>query len=497
MNYCKKIDSVIIFIALLFLLLSCGKYGEIEYNTDLQDDGLYEENPDALSHFGWHPDFERIYSYESAVLPVIFNDLPWKVDLSDKLPPAGDQGSYGTCVTWALAYGLRTYMNAVSKNLIAPQLLDKKHQFSPSDLWMSIPLKNRVGYCAGTAFQPVLNALVYRGVTTMHNANYSAIKCKEYSPEEWTQDAANYKIAGYRIIDRSNWSVNSFKTYLSQGYPVCIGTRLGDRFRVWKSGVLDSDTYRQSMYHAMLLVGYDEQMGNAGAFKVFNSWGTDWGENGYIWIDYNFFLNDVFLKYALVAYPLDDDIYGGGSGESAKLDISIVDVRKPEVRAGYNTNRRIKFKVSNTGTEPVNSSSRWSIIYMYYNAFDAKDNGVLAHFYYTDQVKDRVPFHEAPKNILDGLQMPPLIDGKHVGGICINQDIPAGKDIASVYYDNNQQYMVLDYYMPPVTGYYYLAMIVDPYQRLNERSEKDNTFVIAHSTGIPYYFTRGIALNMD
>ncbi|HOP14581.1 MAG TPA: hypothetical protein PLH09_11455, partial [Lentimicrobium sp.] len=30
--------------------------------------------------------------------------LPASVDLSGKFPPIGDQGEYGTCVTWAVGY---------------------------------------------------------------------------------------------------------------------------------------------------------------------------------------------------------------------------------------------------------------------------------------------------------------------------------------------------------------------------------------------------------
>jgi C1A family cysteine protease len=36
----------------------------------------------------------------------------------------------------------------------------------------------------------------------------------------------------------------------------------------------------------MVIVGYDD---SKNAWRVMNSWGASWCENGYGWIDYNFF----------------------------------------------------------------------------------------------------------------------------------------------------------------------------------------------------------------
>ncbi|MEJ7681667.1 MAG: hypothetical protein WKG06_28245 [Segetibacter sp.] len=58
-------------------------------------------------------------------------NLPSQVDLISKFPPIGDQQQYGTCVTWAVAYNLKTALNAMDKNLSAGQLTASAYQFSP------------------------------------------------------------------------------------------------------------------------------------------------------------------------------------------------------------------------------------------------------------------------------------------------------------------------------------------------------------------------------
>jgi hypothetical protein len=46
--------------------------------------------------------------------------------------------------------------------------------------------------------------------------------------------------------------------------------------------------------HAMLVVGYDD---SKKAFKLLNSWGTNWGDHGYTWVDYEFFRHVVTEAY--------------------------------------------------------------------------------------------------------------------------------------------------------------------------------------------------------
>jgi hypothetical protein len=263
--------------------------------------------------FGWNRDAEDYSKYPKQISFGFTGqgnaNLPAKVDLTDKLPPAGNQGNYGTCIAWSVGYGLRSYLNAVSRNLTPQQLADPKNQFSPADLWMAMASADKASNCGGSNFEPALDVLVNRGITTMQTAPYSGIQCGGTPQQAWTAEAANYKILNYRMIAEADMTVANLKSHLAQGQIISFGARLGDNFMEWTgSGVLSSETYNQPgmqhANHAIILAGYDDSKGANGAFLVYNSWGTDgWGDGkGMIWIDCNFFVNN-FAFCAFVATP--------------------------------------------------------------------------------------------------------------------------------------------------------------------------------------------------
>jgi len=92
------------------------------------------------------------------------------------------------------------------------------------------------------------------------------------------------------------------KKSLSENKPVIIGmnTPLSfrslygrDLWRPWESPDRNYDG------HAMCVIGYDDDK-YGGAFEIQNSWGTDWGNGGYIWITYSDFARFVFEAYEMI-----------------------------------------------------------------------------------------------------------------------------------------------------------------------------------------------------
>lgn len=419
-----------------------------------------------------------------------------KIDLTPKFPPIGDQGSYGTCVAWAVGYNLKTALNAIDNQWTASQLSSTTNITSPKDLFWSIPKDLKGEDCNGTQFESAMDALISRGGASLATAPYVEMgDCSQSPPGSWATDAADNKLVNYRkIADQSNpasMTVANFKAYLAEGRPVAIGARLGDRFMKWNSdAVIDNDTYlnpgMQHAYHAMVLAGFDD---SKSAFKVINSWGTGWGNYGYIWVDYDFFVSN-FCFAGFVAQNTNNTNVSGGevnSGDlSDGLDVmawNLVEEDNPE--SDQILDRQITYNVFNSGTETVYSSSDWSILYMYYNAYDANDYGILIHDYYTDD------FSTIPGE--NGYYE----NGYGIAGSWWNYiNVPSGKSVAAALYNQDDADFKFTFTMPStLNGQYYLVLIADGFENLKEVNEDNNYIFWAKSDGKPFEFVNGVIQN--
>lgn len=421
--------------------------------------------------------------------------LPSRVDLSSKFPPIGDQGEYGTCVTWAVGYNLKTALNGIDQQLTASQLAMPANQTSPKDLFWAIPSSDKGRNCNGTQFEPAMDQLILRGGASMATAPYNNLgNCSQSPPAEWNQEASGNKLVNYRkIADKNNpasMKVENFKAYLAEGRPIVFGARLGDRFMRWNSSApIDYDTYQnpgmQHAYHAIVLAGYDD---SKQAFKVINTWGNSWGNSGTIWVDYDFFVSS-FCFAAFVAQNKTDVSFNGGQVGSGSilngLDVlawDLVDEDNPD--SSNPLDRQITYNVYNSGTETVRASSRWSILYMYYNAYDANDYDIIIHDYYTNEFS----------NIPGDNQYWP--DGYGIAGSWWNYiDVPSGKSVAAALYDDPDADFLFTYTMPStLTGKYYLVLVADGFNDLEEVNEENNFFFYAKPDGKPFDFVNGIML---
>jgi len=72
-------------------------------------------------------------------------------------------------------------------------------------------------------------------------------------------------------------------TYGSVQSAVCVGPR----FMMYRNGVFSTDESRDCwpVNHAVTLVGWDDTLGEHGVWILRNSWGTNWGDRGYMLID--------------------------------------------------------------------------------------------------------------------------------------------------------------------------------------------------------------------
>ena len=446
---------------------------------------------EMLFETGWLADNEKMDNIPEDITPFDdggSNNLANSVSLESKFPPIGDQGKYGTCVAWSVGYNLKTALNAIEKGWTATDLAKTSNQTSPLDLWMCIPTAQRGSGCNGTNFEPALDAIISKGVKSLESAPYTTtINCSGT-----TGGNDNNKLANYRKIasETQGLTVDNFKGYLNAGRPIAIGAKLGDNFMNWKTnGTIRSDTYNnpgmQHAYHAMALVGYDN---DKQAFRVRNSWGTEWGDKGSIWVDYEFFCNS-FCFAAFVAQNPNTGVSIGNPPTSGSdlMAFFAEDYELDEVNEDCPTcNREFYYDVFNSGTTIIRPSQKWRVTYMYYNARNAKDYKIIYEDYFTDEYSSK----EGEFGELEN-------SNAIAGGYWNHFTVKPGENVGEFVDEDGETYSyVISYKMPNISGSYYLVVMADAFDVIREVNEDNNFYFITADNGKPLEFKNGKILNM-
>ncbi len=312
--------------------------------------------------------------------------LPSSKDWTKYAPAVGNQGSYGTCVAWATGYGLKTTLNNIDKNYTSYRS-NASYQTSPIDLWHLM----RSNYssatstkCGGSSFDPAFKVMIDKGVATMSTKPFTGQKmtCDGATP---TGNSSN-KLGAYRLVAYTSelsgsgsygMSVANLKSKLNEG-PLVVGAKLGESFMRWNSSATitsdDPDSYNGGhAYHAMMIVGYDD---SRKAFRIQNSWGTtEWGDNGYIWVGYNHFVNN----FAFGVWSASNKVDAYSSSAAATRGITGIDLKLEVIadEALANGNRKLTYDIVNNGTGDVNLAD-CNVVYTLYKKKHFHEKSILA-----------------------------------------------------------------------------------------------------------------------
>ncbi len=226
--------------------------------------------------------------------------LPESANLQRFAPAVGNQGQQGSCVAWSSAYAARSILESARTGQAGDQV-----KFSPSFLYNQIGLDG----CQGSYIVKAMEFMTNRGSVPYDQFAYTDQDCSRQPNQNLQQMAQQYKMRGFnRLTKGDNTEVldlYAIKQNLAAGAPVAIGMMVGQSFM---QGMMGQDLWQpeagdQSMTgfggHAMCVVGYDDKK-YGGAFLLMNSWGPEWGNNGFAWVRYG-----DFKYYVREAYGLD------------------------------------------------------------------------------------------------------------------------------------------------------------------------------------------------
>ncbi len=225
---------------------------------------------------GFTPTDEQILLSEVYGLSV----LPSAV--SHATPTVQNQSVEGSCMAFVLGY----YMFSIEYyyKTGASSFNNAVNVFSPEYLFNYTALNG----CTGSTALASLDLLKNKGICLWATLPYTAGTCNVSDASPHDAEAANYRIQSYTLNILSDRTL--IKGLLAQRRPIYIGIRVDSAFYaanssfIWNATNHAGTTFIGS--HAVTIVGYDD---TKSAYKIVNQWGTSWGDNGFSWIDYDFF----------------------------------------------------------------------------------------------------------------------------------------------------------------------------------------------------------------
>lgn len=278
----KKIGSFLIGLSLA-LSLNTSLYAQ-QYGMGMEfDDENYEKAERKMT-----------------LLTRDYQTLPARHSMREFVPNILSQ-SGGTCVGWSTTYYGRTILEAKGQGQ-KDKMTISNNAFAPMFTYTLI--KNHVGCEEGTSIYNALQLLTDKGAAKKSDFD---VTCPSNVPENIVQKANTYKIKGFATLFQANETIDfkksAMKKSLVNGNPVIIGMKCPQSFHGAKDLWTPTENPEANFGgHAMCVIGYDDDK-YGGAFEIVNSWGTWWGNQGYVWIKYDDFFDFTKYAYEMIAFP--------------------------------------------------------------------------------------------------------------------------------------------------------------------------------------------------
>lgn len=234
--------------------------------------------PQSYENYSVHGNIISPRDVEAPEVGAMASGLPEAVDLTPYCTPVETQGELGSCVA-------NSFVSALEYSLIrsGQPATDLSRLFV---YYNARQLSGHEGEDSGVIDNHAVAAIVAFGVCPEAAWPYDISRFTEKPPQRCYDIATMLEVMQYaRVPDH-----NTMRATLAAGVPVSCGINVPVHWLqvdAAASGKIEESAlpFMQGELtgHTMLCVGYDDRKG---AYLFRNSWGTDWGKGGHVWIDY-------------------------------------------------------------------------------------------------------------------------------------------------------------------------------------------------------------------
>lgn len=227
--------------------------------------------------YGWRPDLPDHRDLRYAAVMRAPAPQPAKVDLRMLCSTVEDQGQLGSCTANALVGALEL----LEMKAGTVPLVDLSRLFV---YYNERAIEGTVQDDSGAMLRDGVKALAKQGVCRETTWPYVISKFTRKPGAACYKQAAGHTISSYHRLD----TVDEMRACLAEGYPFVFGFTVYEAFEsatVARSGTLNLPREKERPLggHAVMAVGYNDKNRR---FTVRNSWGPDWGKQGYFTIPY-------------------------------------------------------------------------------------------------------------------------------------------------------------------------------------------------------------------
>lgn len=261
------------------------------------------------------------------------------VDLRQLFTDIKNQGQQGSCLSFTLTSVFEYMMK-----------LSQAQECDLSEAFLYYNARNlddasdvSVHTDTGSRFKPALDSLTKYGIALEKYCPYNDVVYDMKPSEDAYKDAESRKLIKALNVERK---VEDIKCALAEGYPVAASFTLCPSFDPVRGYISmpndqeiaetlecmnDPEKKARHSRHAMVIVGYSDQLQ---MFIVRNSWGQDWGDNGYCYIPYAYVAHECLFNFACIIT------------EVASLQTVFADLKTIPALKVDNTDVRIRYYIT-------------------------------------------------------------------------------------------------------------------------------------------------------